>query len=126
MNNNKTMPHWQVNTRLYNIWKKLKPNLYKKWQNFNDFYKDIWNPPENLYIARIDENTPFSPWNIKWVTNLEKNNSKKNTIWIETWSWKETLSNLCRKYKKSYNNIYSYRFRFCNSDFEVMTKLKSC
>ena len=54
----------------------------------------------------------------KWQYKYEKR-------FIETWSWLESLPDLCRKYNKPYSKIYRYRFYFNKSDKETMIKLQS-
>jgi len=135
--------HWQTGKKLYKTWQWIKSRCYNKkasdyhrywwiwivmhdsWINsFEQFRKDIPEYIPWLTIDRIDNSKWYIPWNIKWSTNQEQQSNKWNTIFIETWSWKKSLSNLCREYWWSYNTIYHYRY-WNKNDKQVMEKLNS-
>lgn len=51
----------------------------ERWNEFENFLADMGERPENLQIARIDNDGNFEPGNCKWVTASEKGFNKLNT-----------------------------------------------
>lgn len=91
-------------TRLYKIWGDIKsrclnPNcksykyyggrgitIFPEWVNDYTKFKD-WSLnneyADNLVIDRIDNNGNYEPNNCRWVTKLESNRNKRNTITLQ-------------------------------------------
>ncbi len=52
-----------------------------RWLRFENFYKDMGNPPEGLTLERVDNSKGYFPKNCNWVTQKEQtNNSRKNIV----------------------------------------------
>lgn len=112
---NKT--HGMANTRIYNIWCKMKERCYKRnsieyhlyggrgisicneWKNdFKSFYE--WavknGYSDSLSIDRIDVNGNYEPTNCRWATSYEQNSNKRNNVVIEKNGERHTLSEWSR------------------------------
>ena len=106
--------HGMTNTRLYRIWSNMKNRCYSEtnkkyknyggrgiivcdeWKNsFEQFYKDMGIPDENLTLDRIDVNGNYEPANCKWSTQKEQQNNRRNNLIIEYQSKKYTLQQIC-------------------------------
>jgi len=89
--------HWMTKTKIYMVWwwilkrcNKIKYKDYKyygwrgikcEWDNFEEFYKDMWNTyKEWLTLDRINNDWNYSKNNCKWSTWKEQANNKSNTI----------------------------------------------
>lgn len=91
--------HGMYNSRVYKIWCKMKrrtcnPNertykryggegvtMTKDWENFDNFYKDMGDPPSDKHsIDRIDGSKGYSKSNCRWATDSiqAKNQKKRN------------------------------------------------
>lgn len=105
--------HGMWNTRIYNIWKKMKDRCYNpnspnykyygakgvkvcdEWQDFSGFYRWVQttNYNDKLTIDRINCFGNYEPSNFRWATMKEQNNNtSKNfliTIGTETKSAQE-------------------------------------
>ena len=54
--------------------------LSDSWKKFENFYKDMTNPPENRVLSRIDKYLGYSKDNCKWMTQSESSEGKR---WID-------------------------------------------
>ncbi len=73
----------------------------ERWMKFENFYKDMGDPPERMTLERKNNNKGYSKRNCKWATMKEQSNNTRNNIRItfknEThtateWSEKVNLS----------------------------------
>lgn len=56
----------------------------KRWENFENFLKDIGPSPSKKHcIERINNNKGYSPSNCKWALQLDQNNNKRNSYFIK-------------------------------------------
>lgn len=102
-----------VKLKSYRVWGRIKerctnPNkdnyadyggrgisISKEWQQFSNFRRDMGEPPAGMHIDRIDVNGDYCKENCRWVTPLENNRNKRNTIWVMLGDVKMCLSVAC-------------------------------
>ena len=125
----KNKKHGLRNTRLFNIWSKMRQRcnneedkLYRyyggrgirvceEWEDFVSFYK--WATfngyTDNLTLERLDVNGNYEPLNCAWKTMKVQCNNKRNNIKITYKGKTQTLKQWCTEleinYKLTYNRI---------------------
>lgn len=94
--------HNMTGTRLYRIWKSMRSRcnnhhtkqykdyggrgitICEEWDLFENFYQ--WSMQngyeESLTIDRINNNGNYSPDNCRWITTLEQNQNRRNSITV--------------------------------------------
>jgi hypothetical protein len=90
--------HGQGRTRIYRIWTNMlercnNPNnpfykdyggrgiiVCKRWLKFENFLKDVGNPPEGLTFDRTNNDKGYFPDNWKWSTPKEQANNRRDNI----------------------------------------------
>lgn len=106
--------HGKRKTRIYGIWAGMKQRClnpsnqkYKnyggrgieicnRWMNFENFYKDMGDPPIDYSIDRIDNDGNYEPSNCKWSTNIEQSNNTTTNRVIEFYGLKLTIAQWSR------------------------------
>lgn len=81
--------HGMHDSKIYKVWSSMKsrcsnPNsqfyhryggrgikVCDRWDKFENFYKDMGEPPEGLTLDRIDNNGNYCKSNCRWVTHKE-------------------------------------------------------
>jgi hypothetical protein len=50
--------------------------ICKRWDKFENFLKDMGNPPKGYTLDRINNNKGYTPSNCKWSTRKEQSNNR--------------------------------------------------
>lgn len=96
----------QMKSRCYNSKHKAYKNyggrgikIYKEWlENPKKFYNWAINSGyrEGLSIDRIDVNGSYEPNNCRWITNLQQQNNKRNSHYLDYNNEKHTIAEWSR------------------------------
>lgn len=80
-------------TKIYNIWSGMKERCNDKndknyggrgikvcyrWLKFENFYKDVGDPPKGLSLDRPNNDGNYSPNNWRWATRKQQANNRRN------------------------------------------------
>ena len=119
--------HGMWNTRLYNIWRKMKDRcnnpkstsykyygergikVCKEWSSFDGFYKWAKNANYNdeLTIDRINSSGNYEPSNCRWATVKEQNNNTSKNHFITIGKETRTLQGWAEETGLHRNTILS-------------------
>ena len=113
---NKTI-HGMTNTTTYKVWSGMKdrclnamnrdyPNyggrgvdICPSWLKFSNFYADMGNRPNGMFIERIKNNKGYEPGNCRWATMIEQANNKRNNHILRYKGETKTISQWAREKK---------------------------
>jgi len=119
--------HGQYKTKIYNIWHDMTqrcrdPNnkyygkrkiiVCYRWSNknpkgFENFYKDVGNPPPGKSLDRINNNKGYNPGNWRWATRKEQSRNMRSNINISFEEGFLCLRDYCKKLNLNYGTIIS-------------------
>jgi hypothetical protein len=123
-NKNRTK-HQKCKTKIYYIWSsmisrcndknhkayknyggRIPPiTVCKRWSNkkngFENFYKDVGDPPYKKSLDRTDNNKGYFPGNWRWATNKQQHRNMKTNININGLCLKDH----CKKFNLNYHTI---------------------
>lgn len=93
--------HGKAGTSIYGIWNGMimrcynpKRKSYKhyggrgievdpKWRTFEGFFEDVGDRPEGMTIERIDPNGNYTKSNVKWASQEDQQNNRRNNRTLE-------------------------------------------
>ena len=94
------LKHGMAGTKIYGIWSSMigrcrNPyhhayksygargiTINKRWLEFDQFYKDMGDPPPKHSLERIDNNKGYTKDNCKWATTKEQMNNRRSCKFI--------------------------------------------
>lgn len=97
---NRITRHGMHNTSTYRAWRSMASrcnnpknkrykdyggrgiSIYERWNNFENFYKDMGVKPKGKSLDRIDNDKGYEPSNCKWSTPTEQLNNTRKNIYI--------------------------------------------
>lgn len=112
----KNTVHGMHETRVYSIWEGIKErclnqnrkefknyggrgiSLCKEWYKFEEFYKDMGDPPKNHIIDRKDNDGDYTKDNCRWVTYEQSNNNTRHNVYLTIGDETKTITQWCRRY----------------------------
>ena len=96
-------------------------DVCQQWHSESGFYKfikDVGLKPSKEYsLDRIDVNKGYCPENVKWATNLEQANNRRNTKRYLLNGENLTISEISRKLNIPYKRLWKAN-KLCGSPFE--------
>ncbi len=130
--------HGMSNSRIYRIWSDMKTRchnknsasyknyggrgvtLCKRWEIFENFYKDMGDIPRGKTIERIHNEMGYSPDNCRWATQKEQANNKRNNVILVHNGESLTAAQWSDKLKVSRAAIYQ-RIEYGWSEEQIFT-----
>ena len=124
--------HGMSNSKIYRVWRGIinrceNPNhkdyaryggrgvrVCDEWKTFDGFYKWAQGSgyAEGLQIDRTDNDGDYRPDNCRWITQLENENNRRDTVFIEYNGERISLSNLARKTGINRSTLYDRLFKY--------------
>lgn len=93
--------HGMHKTTIYRVWANMRQRCYsrycpeyenyggrgikvcKEWEDFENFYEDMDDPPEDdMSLDRIDNDGDYCKENCRWATQKEQARNKQNTLYL--------------------------------------------
>src|SRR6266852_310292 len=120
--------HGKTDSRVYVIWRGMKsrcrPNSRnhanyfdrgikgcKRWKKFENFYKDMGDPPDSLTLERKDNDKGYSFDNCKWATYTEQLNNRRNNHVITAFGKTQNLTQWCTEYNLPITTLKNRLYR---------------
>lgn len=117
--------HGGVGTRVYSVWKSMiqrctNPNnprwasyggrgitVCVAWQTFENFRRDMGDPPAGASIDRIDNDRGYEPGNCEWSTGQDQNRNKRSNRQITYQGRTQPLAAWCEDLGLPYFTVHS-------------------
>lgn len=91
------------------------------WKIFENFLKDMGEPPPGMSIERINNDGNYEPLNCKWATRFEQGRNKRNNRRFTVFGVTGCAAELCRKFGITENRFYA-RLRYGWTPEDAFTK----
>jgi len=96
-----------------------------RWKQFENFYADMGDRPENTSLDRIAVNGNYEPSNCRWATNLQQARNTRSNRLIEFDGRLAPLSEHCANAGLDYRSVHQRLKRGWNVTKALSTPLKS-
>lgn len=132
--------HGQEGTRIYDCWVNMKQrclnkkavgysyyggrgiSVSKRWNRFENFFKDMGPMPAGKTIERINPNKNYSRSNCKWASKEEQSLNKRNTRFLKIGGERKALTQWAREFKIRPGTVFQRIDRDGLSPIEALTK----
>jgi hypothetical protein len=57
--------------------------LCNRWHDFNAFYADVGDRPNDLTLDRIDNDKGYEPNNVRWISRADNNRNSRRCVMVE-------------------------------------------
>lgn len=116
MTNSRAHRTWRgMHRRCYSVTCKDYPNyggrgivVCDEWRVFENFYRDMGDPPEGCSIDRRDVNGNYSPANCRWASKTIQNRNTKKNIYVDMDGSTICAAEAARKLGVNYQTFVSY------------------
>jgi len=78
-----------------------------EWQTFENFFRDMGQPPEGMTLDRIDVNGNYEPSNCRWATMMEQAKNKTNNMFLIIDGEKIHLMEASRRFHVKFQTIWA-------------------
>ncbi len=109
--------------RDYKYYKKRGIVFCERWDKFENFLKDMGDPPLGKTLDRIDNNKGYFKENCRWATNTEQKNNTTKNIYANFNNKKQSVAEWSRELSLNYHTL-KYHLKKGKSLEEVLLKLR--
>jgi hypothetical protein len=64
----------------------------ERWHKFENFFADMGDMPNGMFLDRKDNNGDYTPENCRWATRKEQQNNTRRNVWKDLNGEKRTLT----------------------------------
>jgi hypothetical protein len=132
--------HGMTGKHIYRVWSTMKERceskknkryknyggrgikVCKRWQSFENFFKDMGHPPSKEYsLHRVDNDLGYNPKNCRWATKLEQMRNMTKNVFITFDAKRKCVSEWCETYNIPASVVWSRRRRGWNWKDAIQT-----
>lgn len=113
--------HGMTGTKVYSVWFDMKRRCQNKnnkrydcygsrgikvcrrWNKFENFFKDMGYPPKGKTLDRINNDGDYSPENCRWADKFQQANNRRNNRILIVKGERLTMKQASKKYDVNYH-----------------------